>query len=190
MCQEEWRDRLQVQIKIIDIVMRNGRFFTHAAIFAIICGMLSFLQSCTDTPKGNHPVTPEGTYTALFKGTSTFLEEKQDGLTLYSTQYDGVYFIPYFFKGNDGELDFYWDRKTNRIEVYESFTGIFDEYGYPVYVLPQNKYEAAMGNDARESYYDPKSKIFTFNVLLELPDGHGGAVRNPTTLIFNVTEVL
>lgn len=129
-------------------------------------------------------------YTPVFKGASTFLEEKESDLTLYSTQYEGIYFIPFFFKGNDGELDFHWNKETNKIEIYESFTGIYDTAGYPIYVLPQNKYEAAMGQNARESFYDPESKSFTFNILLELRDGKGEVVRNPTTATFKVTEVL
>lgn len=126
--------------------------------------------------------------TAIYKGTSESFDKKKEGLTLYSTEVENEYFIPYFFNGAPGELNFTWNKENNRLQLIESNTGLFFS-DYPVYVLSQSRYLSEMGDKAKESVFDPNTRTFTFNVLLEMGNGTGGSFTSPSVLTFTITSL-
>lgn len=127
--------------------------------------------------------------TPLFKGTSTAFGVKCENLTLYKTNVEKEYFIPYFFDGAMGELDFFWDTETGEISMENTFTGLFN-LSYPIYVLDQKEYESIQGANAQSSYFDKASGTFTFSVAVETADGDNSIVRSVHILEFKITEIL
>ncbi len=126
--------------------------------------------------------------TPLYVGNTTVLEEVCEKVTLYATNTKDEYYIPYFFMGN-GELAFTWDKKTNLLSLIESYTGLFN-VGNPVYVISQSNYQLYMNNDARDSYFDPATQMFTFNVMFETASETGLILRQPTVLYYQITEAV
>lgn len=150
------------------------------------------LSSCTKDPIGTGSFVKKEKFdgcTAIYKGTSESFEAKKEGLTLYSTEVENEFFIPYFFNGAPGELNFTWDKESNKLQLIESCTGL-SYYDYPVFVLSQNRYLAEMGDKAKESTFDPVTRTFTFNVLLEMSNGIGGSFTSPAVMSFTITENL
>jgi len=126
---------------------------------------------------------------AIYKGESTALGQKLGDLTLYKTNVEDEYFIPYFFYGAYGELDFFWDQKTNILRVENTFSGLYNDI-YPVNVLDQKEYEKTYGEAGQKSYFDPATKTFSFTVLMETAIGDNDVIRTTEVLEFKITEVL
>lgn len=125
--------------------------------------------------------------TPLYVGNSTALEEVTKDLILYYVDDEDVFWIPYFFKDTQGQIEFKWNRETNKIEMRETVTGMYNE-GYPVYVLSQKQYNNMLGSEAKESYYDPATKSFTFCVLLQMSTETGVLFTKDTILKFDITS--
>lgn len=125
--------------------------------------------------------------TPLYVGCTTVLEEVCEKVTLYATETQNEYYIPYFFMGN-GELTFKWDRTTNLLSLIESYTGLFN-VGNPIYVISQSNYRLYMDKDAKDSFYDPATQMFTFNVMFETASETGTILRQPTVLYYQITGV-
>lgn len=158
----------------------------------ILMGSAAVLGSCTPERNVTSGYVKKDKFdgcTAIYKGTSVSFDAKKEGLTLYSTEVENEYFIPYFFNGASGELDFTWDKSSNKLQLIESNTGVFYS-GYPVYVLSQSRYLEEMGDKAKESIFDPNTRTFTFNVLLEMSNGADGSFTSPAVMSFTITETL
>lgn len=170
--------------------MRNIIYMVLQCV--ILMGSAAVLGSCTPERNVTSGYVKKDKFdgcTAIYKGTSGSFDAKKEGLTMYSTDKENEYFIPYFFNGASGELDFTWDKGSNRVQLMESNTGVFYS-DYPVYVLSQSRYISEMGDKAKESLFDPNTRTFTFNVLLEMSDGKGGSITSPSVMTFTITEVL
>ena len=127
--------------------------------------------------------------TPLYKGTSEHFGNRTEDVILYATKAEGLYYIHQFFGEDGGGIGFNWDRKTNKITVEESFTGLLGEGG-PVYILSQGKYLLNAGEDALDSFFSPSTGIFSFYVVMETADALGQPVQFTTVLNYTINTTL
>lgn len=173
--------------------MKVSKILGAVALSFLCC----FVPGCDDNSVSNGLIVDDDSSsndylakcTPIAKGYSFSLDSKYDGLTLYKTDVANEYYIPYFFSGTQGELAFFWDKETNELTLEESYSGLFND-DCPVYVLSQYEYRDTMGEAAEKSYYNPESKRFVFNVVLETLLGTNKIVRTSTVLYFVITEAL
>lgn len=124
--------------------------------------------------------------TVVSKGVCNAFNATSESAQMCFVERTGTYYIDYFCNG-DGSFGFTWDKTTNRISIIEFETGLFSGM-YPIDFLSQKDYEAEMGEAAEPSFFNPETKLFTFNVLYQTAIADGVLVRNPAKITYQPKE--
>ena len=116
----------------------------------------------------NEPTGTVGTYTY-----SQFWEgDDPDLALLINPNYANTYAI-----GNWGagiEMGFTWDKETNKCFVKDQFTGYTHSTYGEVWVDELGDYTGSFDGDFYQSYYDPETETFHFNVIYYVSAGYFG----------------
>ena len=116
----------------------------------------------------NEPTGTVGTYTY-----AQFWEgDDPDLALLINPNYENTYAI-----GNWGggiEMGFTWDKETNKCLVKDQYTGYTHSTYGEVWVDELGDYAGSFDGDFFQSYYDPETETFHFNVIYYVSAGYFG----------------
>ena len=157
-----------------------------AALAAMACFSLVSCDPDFNTDDLETDSTTYTDYKIVCYGTAEGMDLSKENVPMYYSATARTYVISGFF-GGAGELAFQIEEDTSRLNVLNSYTGLYYSM-YPMYVLPQSTYDQMMGEDAAGSYYYSDSGVYSFNVIIETADDYGTLVYFTEHLTFTVTS--
>ena len=164
--------------------MKNLNKTLVCAVTLALCAG-SFV-SCEKDSSGKSIIGGGSDGELVYTGTMNALDVKTEGAQIYYVKGDDLYYVYGFYSGS-GSFDFKWDRETNKITMLESMTGLF--YGENIIcVLSQEDYlKYTDPSEVKDSYYDPESGTFYFNVMLETADYNQVVFQESYQFVFTIS---